>query len=72
MQTYFYLASYGFWSKALVSVIVKKIRKKFIPDPGGKKAPDPGSRSATLVKNLVTLSLKNHTQVLVKSVTESS
>jgi hypothetical protein len=23
--------------------------KKFIPDPGGKKAPDPGSGSATLV-----------------------
>jgi hypothetical protein len=25
------------------------IRKKPIPDPGVKKAPDPGSRSATLV-----------------------
>jgi hypothetical protein len=25
------------------------IRKKLIPDPGGKKAPDPGSGSATLV-----------------------
>jgi hypothetical protein len=31
------------------------IRKKFILDPGGKKAPDPGSGSATLV---VTISLK--------------
>jgi hypothetical protein len=26
-----------------------EIRKKFNPDPGGKKAPDPGSGSATLV-----------------------
>jgi hypothetical protein len=25
------------------------IRKKFIPDPRGKKAPDPGSGSATLL-----------------------
>jgi hypothetical protein len=25
------------------------IRKNFIPDPGGKKEPDPGSGSATLV-----------------------
>jgi hypothetical protein len=25
------------------------IGKKFIPDPGGKKAPDPGSGSATLI-----------------------
>jgi hypothetical protein len=25
------------------------IRKKFIPDPGGKKAPDLGSGSATLI-----------------------
>jgi hypothetical protein len=25
------------------------IREKFIPDPGGKKAPDPGSGSATLI-----------------------
>jgi hypothetical protein len=29
-----------------------RIRKKFIPDPGGKKAPDPGSGSATLVRNI--------------------
>jgi hypothetical protein len=36
MQTYryFFLAFYGFRSKVLVVVIV-------IPDPGGKKAPDP-------------------------------
>jgi hypothetical protein len=51
---YFFLASYAFRSKVLVLVlvIVKKIRdprsgirKKFIPDPGGKKQrildPDP-------------------------------
>jgi hypothetical protein len=25
------------------------IRKNFIPDPGGKKAPDPGFRSPTLI-----------------------
>jgi hypothetical protein len=44
MQTYFFLAANAFRSK----VIVKKIRvprsgirKKFNPDPGGKKAPDP-------------------------------
>jgi hypothetical protein len=52
MQTYFFLAFYAFRSKALVLVIVIKIRdprsgiqdpEKFIldPDPGGKKAPDP-------------------------------
>ncbi len=29
-----------------------EIRKKHIPDPGVKKAPDPGSESATLVKRL--------------------
>jgi hypothetical protein len=38
-----FLASYAFRSKALVLVIVKKIR-----DPGGNKAPDPGSGSAIL------------------------
>jgi hypothetical protein len=47
----FVLASYAFRSKVLALVMVKKrsgIRKKFIPDPGGKKAPDPGSGTATL------------------------
>jgi hypothetical protein len=37
----FFLASYAFRSKVFK---VKKIRdpeKKFIPDPGGKKEPDP-------------------------------
>jgi hypothetical protein len=43
LQTYFFLASYGFRSKVLVFVIFKKI-----PDPGSKIAPDPGSGSATL------------------------
>jgi hypothetical protein len=33
------------------------IRKKFIPDPGGKKAPDPGSGSATLVGTKLNLPL---------------
>jgi hypothetical protein len=27
--------------------------EKFIPDPGGKKAPDPGSGSATLIPTLL-------------------
>jgi hypothetical protein len=47
MQTYVFLASYAFRSKVLVLVIVKKIREPrsgIIPDPGGIKAPDPGSR----------------------------
>jgi hypothetical protein len=43
----------GAKSVVLVIVIVKKIRDlgsgKFIPDPGGKKAPDSGSGSASLV-----------------------
>jgi hypothetical protein len=43
MPTYFFLASYAFRIKGLVIAIVKKI-----PDPGGKKAHDPGSESATL------------------------
>jgi hypothetical protein len=53
MQTYFFLASCAFRSKVLVLVIVKKIRVPRsgirknsslirIPDPGGKKTPDPG------------------------------
>jgi hypothetical protein len=43
MQPYFFLAFYAFRSKVLVLVIVNKIQdpEKFIPDPGGKKAPDP-------------------------------
>jgi hypothetical protein len=57
MQTSFFLASYGFRSKVLVLVIVKKIRIRdsgsgkviLNPDPGGKKALDPGSGSTTLV-----------------------
>jgi hypothetical protein len=39
-----YFFFYAFRSNFLVLGIVKKIRdaeKKFIPDPGGKKAPDP-------------------------------
>jgi hypothetical protein len=57
MKTYFYLSSYAFRSKVLVIVIVKKIRDQGsgkhsswirIPDPGGKKAPEPRSGSATL------------------------
>jgi hypothetical protein len=62
-NAHFFLSSYAFRSKVLVLVIVKKIRdprseigdprsrirKKFIPDPEGKKAPDPGSGSATLI-----------------------
>jgi hypothetical protein len=43
MQTYFCLASYDL-AKVLVFVIVQKIQDH----PGGKKAPDPGSGSATL------------------------
>ncbi len=31
------------------------IRKKPIPDPGVKKAPDPGSGSATLMKSVKSL-----------------
>jgi hypothetical protein len=52
MQTYFFLASYAYKSKVLVLGIVNKIRDPRseiksspirIPDPEGKKAPDPGS-----------------------------
>jgi hypothetical protein len=60
----FFLASYAFWSTVLVLFIVIKIRvpgseirdpDKFHPgiriqNPGGKKAPDPGSGSATLLR----------------------
>jgi hypothetical protein len=45
MQTFFFLASYGFMSKVLVLFIpvVKKIRdpENFFPDPGVIKAPVP-------------------------------
>jgi hypothetical protein len=47
MLTYLFLASFAFRSKVLVESKRSGIREKFIPDPGGKKAPDPGS--ATLV-----------------------
>jgi hypothetical protein len=45
MQAYFVISSCVFRNKILVLVIVKKIRdlEKFIPDPGGKNAPDTGS-----------------------------
>jgi hypothetical protein len=35
------------------------IRKKPIPDPGVKKAPDPGSGSATLKKTLTRSSIRS-------------
>jgi hypothetical protein len=59
MQTYIFLAPYGIRCKVLVFDIVKKIRgprseknSSRIRDPGGKKAPDPGSGSATLVPGI--------------------
>jgi hypothetical protein len=62
MQTYFFLASYAFRSKVFVLVIVKKTRdprsgrnssRIRIPEPGGKKAPDPGSGTLTgMILNL--------------------
>jgi hypothetical protein len=53
MQSYCFLASFAF--RSIVFVIVKKdfgseIRKKFIPDLGGKKAPDPESATLHLPK----------------------
>jgi hypothetical protein len=43
-----------FWDK--FERIISEIRKKPIPDPGVKKAPDPGSGSATLPKTQVMIS----------------
>jgi hypothetical protein len=40
------------------------IRKKPIPDPGVKKAPDPGSGSATLVKTLFLTRFRTYTIAL--------
>jgi hypothetical protein len=39
------------------------IRKKPIPDPGVKKAPDPGSGSATLLTDMFKLDKVIHLQV---------
>jgi hypothetical protein len=60
MQTYFFLASYAFRSKVLVLVIVKKNprsgnQKKFIPEPGDKKAPDPGSGTLNHTQNFANI-----------------
>jgi hypothetical protein len=35
------------------------IRKKFIPDPGGKKVPDPGSGYATLLRRKLIISTEH-------------
>jgi hypothetical protein len=68
MQTYLFLA-YAFRSKFLVLVRVKKIRdpEKIHPgsgsrisDPGGKKAPDPGSVSATKQQAIGIIILQAH------------
>jgi hypothetical protein len=52
MQTYFFLCSSAFRSKVLVLVIVKKIRKTFIPDPR-VKAQDPGTMVGTMINSFL-------------------
>jgi hypothetical protein len=68
-QTYFFLASYGFRSKVLVLVIVKKIQdpEKLLPDqdPGGKKATDHGSGSATLLQGCAKIKISAFLNILL-------